>query len=128
EEERNKGRDQQLLPKSVAMQAHHQRREIVAAALGLRDEASEIIRRMDDVSVGQQQVIGATLAGDSDALPHRPEFAGPAWWKRLRRHNGQAIGGIYLRSGGARRRRRAVAAAVVDHDEVQLTAIVLGEQ
>ena len=110
------------------MQANHQRHEIVSAALGLRDEAAEIGRRMDDVGVGQQQVVRMSPVGDRDAQPDRPELAGPPGWKRLRRHDGQAIVGTCCRSGGTRRGSGAVAAAVVDHDDVQFAAIILGEQ
>ena len=58
EEEEHEGRDQQPLPRGAAMQFDHQRNEVVAAAFGARDERGQIVRRVHDIGVGQQQVIG----------------------------------------------------------------------
>ena len=73
------------------MQFDHQRDEIVSAAFGARDERCQIVRRVRDIGVGQQQVIGFSGAGGLDAAAHCPKLAGPAGRERVGVDDGQVI-------------------------------------
>ncbi len=101
EEEKHESRDQQPLPRGAAMQFDHQRNKIVAAAFGPRDELGEIIRRVHDIGVGQQQIIRFERAGGLDAVANGPELAGPARRNRLRPDDAEPIRGADRRRRGS---------------------------
>ena len=129
EEEEHEGRDQQSLPRGPAIEPHHQRGEVVVAALGARDERREVVRRVDDIGIGQQQVIGfAGPGGGGDALAHRPQFAGPARRHRPGGDDGQPVGGAGPHRRVLRRGGGAVVAVVVHDDNMQRSGIMLRQQ
>ena len=129
-EEEDEGRDEQPLGKAFAAQLHHQRGENETARLRPGDQARQHIRRIDDVGIGEQQVVRRQRRGlgKLDALLLRPQLAGPAGRQRAPRHDGQALGGAERGRGVARDKRRAVAALVVDQDHMERARIILPQQ
>jgi hypothetical protein len=112
------------------MQLHHQRGEHELAGLCARDQRGEHARVVDDVGVGEEDVVGRRRLGRGrvHALLHRPELAGPAGGQRLARHDlepslGAGDGGGVAGDGGG-----PVAAVVIDQDDGPFAGIGLREQ
>ena len=68
-EEEDESRNQETLRPAPARQLRHQGNQYRAFALGTRDERPKIVRRMADIGVGQQQVVGRLAAAVACSTP-----------------------------------------------------------
>src|SRR6185437_219389 len=68
----NKGRHVDPLGKTLAMELRHQRRKHEPTTLRSRDELGNGVGRMDDISIGQQQIFWLQSSCNGDALLHSP--------------------------------------------------------
>jgi hypothetical protein len=110
------------------MQPHHQRHEVVPTRLGAGDQPPQIVARVHDIRIGQQQIIGLLGGGGRGALAHRPQLAGPSRRHRRRLDHRHAVAGADRRCRDTGDLRGAVAAVIVDDDQLEAPRIVLGEQ
>jgi hypothetical protein len=126
----NEGRDEQPRGKTFAAQFDHQRGENETARLRAGNETCEHIRLIDNVGIGEKQVVRRKRHGfgKRDALLLRPQLAGPARRQRASRHHGEAIGGAERGRGSAGDKGCAVAALVVDQDHMERARIVLPDE
>ena len=127
-EEEDERRHQEPLPEALAAQPHHQRHEIERLGLGLGDQPGEVVPRVRDVGIGQQQIAGLrpAFAGPADALLDRPELARPAARQLRRRDHLEGS-----RAAGAEALGDApggVGAVIVDQHDRQFARVVLVEQ
>jgi len=128
--EENEGRDEQPLGKTLAAQFHHQRGENETAGLRARDKARQYVRLIDDVGIGEEQIVRLKRhdVRKLDALLLRPKFTGPSGRQRAPRHHGEALGGAERGRGVTRDKRGAVAALVVDQDHMERAWIILPDE
>ena len=89
----------------------------------LRDQPAQRVRRIDDVGVGEQEVIRRLRRrlDRLDALLLRPELAGPAGRQRAARNDGEAVRRAE-RGRGARARPRAVPSLLSSSTRITVNA------
>ena len=128
--EENEGRDEQPLGKTFATQFHHQRSQNETTRLRAGNEACENVRLIDNVGVGEEQVVRRKRhgLGKLDTLLLRPQLAGPSGRQCAPRHHSEALGSAERGRGVARDKGCAVAALVVDQNHMERAGIVLPDQ
>ena len=86
-----------------------------------RGQSGGVVGRVDDVGVGEQQVVRLERRGMADPFGDGPEFAGPAGGQRRGGNHGEEVG----RSGGPGNGGGAVAAVVVHQDDMEIAGAAL---
>lgn len=126
-EEVHEGRDDEPLPHALHAQPRHQRDEVEPACTRRGHQLPQAVGLMRDVGVGEKQELGVTRACQADAVPHRPQLAGPArrrLARRVDRERQPAVAPGQLPG----QRSGAVRAAVVDQEDLGAPRIVLRQQ
>jgi len=121
EEEEYESGNERTLGQCPAFQGGHERDYVVTAGRRARHQCGEVLGRMHDIGVGEEQVFGRETPGGANAFRGRPEFAGPA--------RGHAAGADHVEKPGGSRGAggvgRAIGAIVVDQHDMELTRIAL---
>ena len=102
----------------------------VAAGARPRDKLAQLIRHIDDIRVGEEDVIRRLRRrlGRLHALVLRPQFSGPPGRERAPGNDREAVGRAERNRGIARHLRGAVVALVVDQDHPERARIILAQQ
>ena len=82
EEEKDEGRDQQRFGQRAAAQLDHQRNKIEVFCFGARHQFGDVIGPVDDVGVGEEQIIRCERRRVFQTFGDGPEFSGPTGGKR----------------------------------------------
>jgi NADPH:quinone reductase len=121
---KDEGRSQSLLGWSAASQRGHVRNQIAIFGLRPRRQVGGIIGWVNDVGVGEQQVIRAERRGLADALGDGPELARPTGGEGFGAHYGEEAGGRGARGDFG----SAVARMVVHQDDMEIAGRALRGQ
>ena len=108
-----------LLGEAATVQLHHERREIVAAVLRDSDQPRDVIGRVLDIGVGQQEEVRPEWGSLLNSLLHRPQLSRPSWGQRPAGDDADLPGARTMSGGAASGLGRAVTAVVVDDKNLQ---------
>ncbi len=111
EEEKDEGRDQQRFGKRTAAQLDHQRNQIQVSRFGARHQFGDVVWPVDDVGIGEEQIVGRERSRVFQTFGDGPELARPTGGKRTGLDNRNTVA-----SG---QRGRAIGTLIVYHDDVQ---------
>src|SRR5262249_52956518 len=93
----------------------------------MRNQVGQDILVVDDVCVGQQQVVWAKSLRGLDSLLHRPELARPALWQGLAGQNFEPVYRMDFGGGSAGLLGGAITAPVVDEIHDPVARIILAQ-
>ena len=128
--EEDEGGNEHALGKALAAELRHQRGQHRAAGARPRDKLAQLIRHIDDIRVGEEDVI-RRLSRRLDrlhALALGPELSGPPGRQRASGNDREAVRRAERGRRVVRHLRGAVAALIVDQDHPERARIILAQQ
>src|SRR5207237_10616411 len=118
EEEKHKSRYEQLLRQAAAVKLDHEGNQVIATLCHC-NQGRNCRRRMDNVSVAQEEEVGSERAGGLNSLPDGPKLAGPTRRQRRSFPDGERVRFAQRGGGLAANLSGAVCACIVYQIDVE---------